>query len=95
MWQAILVGYVLAITTTLALSSAAERAARTVAAGDRTFQFTRGLAEAGETTIVYVLWILMPSHVALVGWAWCGLLLATALQRSWMAWRFLPPPHGH
>ena len=95
MWQAILVGYVLAITTTLALSSAAERAARTVAAGDRTFQFTRGLAEAGETTIVYVLWIVMPSHVALVGWTWCGLLLATALQRSWMAWRFLPPPHDH
>ena len=56
MWQAILVGYVLAITTSLALLVAAERTRPAPsAAGDRTFQFTRGLAEAGET-IVYACW---------------------------------------
>ncbi|MBL8142750.1 MAG: CDP-alcohol phosphatidyltransferase family protein [Acidobacteria bacterium] len=95
LWPAILAGYVLAITTTLALSSAAERLARTVAAGDRSFQFTRGLAEAGETTVVYALWVVFPSHVALVGWLWAGLLLATAIQRSCLAWRLLPRHHGH
>lgn len=95
LWQAILVGYVLAITTTLALSSAAEQVARTVAAGNRTFQFTRGLAEAGETTAVYALWIVFPSHVALIGWCWCALLLATAIQRSWMAWRLLVRRQGN
>lgn len=89
LWQAILVGYVLAITTTLALSSAAERAARTITAGNRTFQFTRGIAEAGETTIVYALWVAFPALLVPVGWIWCGLLLATAVQRSWLAYRLL------
>lgn len=90
LWQAILVGYVLVITSTLALSSAAERLGRTVAGGGRSFQFTRGLAEAGETSLVYVLWTVFPSFVELVGWTWCALLCATAVQRSWMAYRWLP-----
>jgi phosphatidylglycerophosphate synthase len=90
LWQAILTGYVLAITTTLALSSAAERSARTLAAGDRSFQFTRGLAEAGETSVVYALWVVFPSLVVPVGWIWCVLLFATAVQRSWLAYRLLP-----
>ena len=89
LWQGILVGYVLAITTTLALSSAAERADRTLTAGDRTFQFTRGLAEAGETTVVYALWVVFPPLLVPVGWIWCGLLVATAVQRSWLAYRLL------
>jgi len=85
MWACILAGYVLAVTTTLALAAAAERLGRTVAASDRTFQFTPGLAEAGETTVVYMLWSLWPAGMAAVGWAWCGLLLASAIQRSWRA----------
>lgn len=89
LWQAILVGYVLTITTTLALSSAAERAARTLTAGNRTFQFTRGIAEAGETTVVYALWVVFPSLLVPVGWTWCVLLVATAAQRSWLAHQLL------
>ncbi len=94
LWETVLAGYVLAITSTLALSAAAERVERTVAPGDRTFQFTRGLAEAGETSLVYTLWVAFPSHIALVGWLWCGLLLATAVQRSWLAWQYLPHDPG-
>jgi phosphatidylglycerophosphate synthase len=94
LWQAILTGYVLAITTTLALSSAAERCARTLAAGNRTFQFTRGLAEAGETSVVYALWVVFPSLVVPIGWMWCALLFATAVQRSWLAYRLLPGTHA-
>jgi phosphatidylglycerophosphate synthase len=89
LWEVVLAGYVLAITTTLAFSAAAERAQQALAPGNRTFQFTRGLAEAGETTLVYALWVLFPSYVAPLGWAWCGLLFATAVQRSWLAWRHL------
>ncbi len=89
MWTCVLAGYVLAVTTTLALAAAAERLGRTVVVGNRTFQFTRGLAEAGETTVVYVLWTLWPAAIAPVGWAWCGLLLASAIQRSWWARRAL------
>lgn len=89
LWETVLVGYVLAITTTLALAAAAERARHTVSAGNRTFQFTRGFAEAGETSAVYVLWVLFPDWIAVVGWTWCVLLAATAAQRSWLAWRHL------
>jgi phosphatidylglycerophosphate synthase len=91
LWEAVLAGYVLAITTTLALSAAAERAQQALAPGNRTFQFTRGLAEAGETTVIYSLWVLFPSYIGPLGWAWCALLAATAVQRSWLAWRHLPP----
>lgn len=89
LWEAVLVGYVLAITTTQALAAAAERGRQALAPGDRTFQFTRGLAEAGETSVVYALWVVFPQHVGVVGWAWVGLLLATAVQRSWLAWKHL------
>lgn len=88
-WPMILTGYVLAITTTLALAAAAERAARTVSGTDRTYQFTPALAEAGETTVVYVLFYLFPAQVGLVAWTWCGVLLLSAVQRSMLAWRWL------
>ncbi len=88
-WPMILTGYVLAITTTLALSAAAERAHRTVSGTDRTFQFTPALAEAGETTVVYVLWYLFPAYVGPIAWIWCGVLILSAVQRSILAWRWL------
>ena len=89
LWPLILTGYILAITTTLALSAAADRLSRTVSAGNRTFQFTRGLAEAGETTVVYLAWLAWPAWIGLIGWAWCALLLASAVQRAWLAHRSL------
>lgn len=89
LWLLVLTGYILAITTTLALSAAADRLSRTVAPGNRTFQFTRGLAESGETTIVYLAWLAWPASVAPIGWIWCGLLAASAVQRAWFASRML------
>jgi phosphatidylglycerophosphate synthase len=88
-WPMILLGYVLAITTTLALAAAAERVRRTVSGTDRTFQFTPALAEAGETTIVYVLWYLFPTYVGPIAWVWSGVLILSAIQRSILAWRWL------
>ena len=90
MWQAILAGYVLAITTSLALAAAAERTRVTVSDTNRSIQFTSGLAEAGETSVVYACWALLPSTIAAVGWAWVALLVATAVQRTWFGWRHLP-----
>lgn len=90
LWFAVLAGYVLNITTTLALAAAAAESDRVLAPGNRTFQFTRGLAEAGEASVVYVLWALMPGAVVVVGWMWCALLAATVVQRTWLAWSRLP-----
>lgn len=89
LWVAVLAGYVLNITTTLALAAAAAEAHTVLAPGNRSFQFTRGLAEAGEASVVYVLWALVPGAIGLVGWTWCALLAATIVQRTWLAWRRL------
>jgi phosphatidylglycerophosphate synthase len=88
LWLAVLVGYVLAITTTLALSSLAERADRQLG-GNRSIQFTPGLAEAGETSIVHVLLALMPAFSRYVLLLWVGLLFATVIQRTLLARRIL------
>lgn len=90
LWQAVLFGYVMAITTTLALASAAERARQTLSRTNRSIQFTGGIAEASETTIVYAAWTLMPHAIALVGWVWVALLMATAVQRTVFAAKHLP-----
>jgi phosphatidylglycerophosphate synthase len=87
-WLVVLVGYVMAITTTLALSSLLERADRQLG-GNRSVQFTPGLAEGGETTIVYALVALWPSMSRWVLLVWCALLFLTMMQRSWLGWRLL------
>lgn len=88
-WALVLTGYVLAITTTLALAAAAERSGRIVSRTDRTFQFTAGLAEGGETTVVYVICLMLPAATTVAVWVWVVVLGAAAIQRSRLAWRVL------
>lgn len=89
LWMLVLAGYVLAITTTLALSSVLERADQQLG-GDRSLQFTPGLAEGGETTIVYVLIALAPHWSPWVLRGWLLLLAITFLERLRLARRLLP-----
>lgn len=88
LWMLVLQGYLLVITSTLALSSLLERAQRDVG-GNRSIRFTTSLAEGGETTIVYALIAFWPAWSRPVLVAWCLILLLTVLQRSWVAWRLL------
>lgn len=88
-WAAVLFGYVMVITTTLALSDAAGVIGRRVSDTDRTFQFTPGLTEAGETNVMYVLWAIFPNHLSWLVWVWVAALVATAIQRTHLAWRVL------
>ena len=87
-WLFVLAGYVMAITTTLALSSLLERAHRQLG-GDRSLQFTAALAEGGETTIVYALIALAPSWSRTVLAVWIALLAATVVQRTRLATKLL------
>jgi phosphatidylglycerophosphate synthase len=87
-WGLVLVGYVLAITTTLALSSLAERADRQLG-GNRSLQFTPGLAEAGETTAVYVAIAVLPVCARWILDLYIVLLALTAIQRTVLAKRLL------
>ncbi len=88
LWMLVLLGYILAITSTLALSSLAEKADRQLG-GDRSIQFTRALAEGGETTIVYVIIALVPSVSRYVLMLWIAMLAITAIQRTVLARRLL------
>lgn len=88
-WLCILAGYVLVITTTLALSDAAGAAGQRVSTTNRTYQFTPGLTEAGETTVMYTLWMLFPGELDWLAWVWAAALFATSVQRTWLGWRLL------
>lgn len=88
-WTAVLAGYILAITTTLALSDAGRGAQRQVSATNRTFQFTPALTEAGETSVIYVLWVMFPAHLPWLVWGWVAALAVTAVQRTILAARLL------
>ena len=88
-WSAILVGYLLVTTTTLALSSALEHLNAKVPDNDRSIQFTPGFAEAGETTLAYLLFALFPAVVTPMAWLWAGVCYATVIQRTLLARRLL------
>lgn len=88
-WAAVLVGYILAITTTLALSNAAAALGRNVSDTDRTFQFTTGIAEAGETSVMYVLWVAVPAWLEPLAWIWAAMVFVAVIQRTWLASRVL------
>jgi phosphatidylglycerophosphate synthase len=88
LWLVVLIGYVMAITTTLAISSLMERADRQLG-GDRSLQFTPGPAEGAETTIVYVLVGLVPAISRPVLWVWIMLLALTMVTRTTLARRLL------
>jgi phosphatidylglycerophosphate synthase len=88
-WSLVLTGYVVVITTTLALSDAAGALGRQVSSTNRTFQFTPGLTEAGETNAMYVAWVLFPTQIDWLVWVWIAALAATGVQRTHLAWRAL------
>lgn len=88
-WLAILAAYVVVITTTLALSDAASALDRHISSTDRTFQFTPGIAEAGETSLMYILWVALPGYVEWLAWTWVVVLVATCVQRTALARRVL------
>jgi hypothetical protein len=47
------------------------------------------MAEAGETTVMYVLWVVFPAWLGWLAWIWVAMILVTVVQRSWLAYRVL------
>ena len=88
-WALVLAGYVVAITTSLSLSDAAGTLGRQVSGTDWTFQVTPAIAEAGETSVIYVLWAVWPQHLPWLLGLWIAALGATGLQRIVLARRVL------
>lgn len=87
---ALLTAYYISGTALLALSSLVER--RQLQFGDnRSIRFAGGLAEGTETIIVYVLFLLLPSHTALIAWAFTVAVAITIGQRLVLAVALLRP----
>jgi phosphatidylglycerophosphate synthase len=88
-WLAVACAYVMAITTTLALSHGAALLGRSISNTNRTFQFTASLAEAGETSVMYALWIVFPHWLPWLVWLWVALIIVTVVDRTRLARRAL------
>ena len=84
----VLAAYYVSGAALLAWSSLAERRART--SGDnRSLHFVGGLAEGGETVVVYVLVCVWPGATVAILWAFAAAVSVTALQRVRFGWRAL------
>lgn len=65
---------------------AAERGDRTEAHGKKSFFYSTGLAEGGETIAVFIAMCLFPDWFGAIAYGYAGLCLLTVFQRSALAW---------
>ncbi|MFZ1682139.1 MAG: CDP-alcohol phosphatidyltransferase family protein [Rhizobiaceae bacterium] len=63
--------------------------------GDKSIYFTGGLAEAGETLIVFSLMCLAPAWFPVLAWGFAAICLLTALMRISAAQRAFAPHSGN
>jgi hypothetical protein len=89
-WALVLFLYVLCIASALALGSLEEKR-NLVARDNRGLRVGAGLAEGGETGIMYTLFLLFPSNLSSLLKVWILLLAATIVIRTILAWRILAP----
>lgn len=80
--------FVLTGTSFLAFAAiAAERGKTTVAHGTKSFFYSTGLAEGGETIAVFVAMCLWPTSFAAIAYGYAALCVLTVCQRSALAVR--------
>ncbi len=72
----------------LAYSAAAEHA-RIKSPDERSFHFTRGLAEGTETILAHSLFVLFPGRMGLLAWVFAAVVAVTIVQRLMLARRVL------
>lgn len=67
--------------------TAAEQGAETSAHGEKSFFYSTGVAEGGETIAFFLIMCLFPGHFATLAYIFAGLCVVTVLQRTVLAWR--------
>lgn len=65
--------------------TAAERGDETQAHGKKSFFYSTGLAEGGETIAIFIAMCLFPAYFALTAYAYAALCVLTVFQRSALA----------
>lgn len=66
--------------------TAAEQGVETSAHGEKSFFYSTGLAEGGETIAFFLIMCLFPMHFATLAYVFAGLCMVTVLQRTVLAW---------
>lgn len=66
---------------------AAKRGEETRAHGTKSFFYSTGIAEGGETIACFIAMCLWPQHFPVIALAYAGLCGLTVVQRSLLAWR--------
>ncbi|MEX2549338.1 MAG: CDP-alcohol phosphatidyltransferase family protein [Nitriliruptoraceae bacterium] len=88
----LLLAYYVNGTAFLALSSALERRRQHTGLEDeRSFVFSRGLAEGTETVVAHALFVTFPSVMPVLAWVFAGIVAVTVVQRVGVAIRALAP----
>lgn len=78
---ALLCAYYVSGTAFLALSGLLDRRGQDRFDDGRSLRFVGGLAEGTETVLVYVVFCLLPTHAAVIAWAFTAAVAITAGQR--------------
>lgn len=66
--------------------TAGEQGAATSAHGEKSFFYSTGIAEGGETIAFFLIMCLLPMHFATLAYIFAGLCVVTVLQRTVLAW---------
>ena len=88
-WPALLLVSSFTLTAVSFLALAAILAGRDMGHAQKSFTYTTGLMEGGETIAAFILFCLFPSQFPLLAIVFAGLCLATVGQRLWLAHRLL------
>lgn len=88
-WPALLLVSSFTLTAVSFLALAAILARRDLGHAQKSFTYTTGLMEGGETIAAFILMCLFPSQFPSLAIVFAGLCLATVGQRLWLAHRLL------
>ena len=84
-WPALLLVSSFTLTAVSFLALAAILAGRDLGHAHKSFPYTTGFMEGGETIAAFILMCLFPSHFPLLATVFAGLCVATVGQRLWLA----------
>ena len=88
-WPALLLVSSFTLTAVSFLALAAILAGRDMGHAQKSFTYTTGFMEGGETIAAFIVMCLFPSHFALLATIFAVLCLVTVGQRLWLAHRLL------
>ncbi len=91
LWLALAVSYTACITGVLAFTSIQKTEEADLKSQKRKLFLSPGLAEAGETSVAYSVFILFPQSLPYALWVWLSIVLYTTIMRAIEVARALGP----